>query len=67
MAGASIFVMYSDGNGNVTISARDGGQGHVEPSVDGGLSQRVKLLEGSGVVGGRMVANVLCRYLAFLA
>ncbi|KAM3075801.1 hypothetical protein ACMFMG_007928 [Clarireedia jacksonii] len=62
MAGATIFVMYSDGKGNVTVSGRGGGQGHVEPKVDAdraaGLD--VKLLEGSGVEGGVMRGNVLC-------
>ncbi|KAI9644798.1 hypothetical protein NHQ30_006825 [Ciborinia camelliae] len=60
MAGAYIFIIYSDGNGNVTISARDGGQGHVEPTEDGGLASKVQLLEGSGVIGGVMRANLLC-------
>ncbi|PQE17129.1 integral membrane protein [Rutstroemia sp. NJR-2017a BBW] len=58
MAGATIFVMYSDGKGNVTVSGRDGGQGHVEPSLD--TKWDVRLLEGSGVVGGVMRGNVLC-------
>lgn len=61
MAGASIFVMYEDGNGNVTISPRNGGQGHVEPLSDSAL--QVELLEGSGIVDGRMIANVLCECL----
>jgi hypothetical protein len=60
MASATIFVMYADGKGNVTISARDGGQGHVEPSPDSTLQAGVTLLEGSGVVGGNMVANFHC-------
>jgi len=60
MAGASIFVMYADGNGNVTISARDGGQGHVQPLLDSSLMQGVELLAGSGVVGNVMTANVRC-------
>ncbi|ESZ92533.1 hypothetical protein SBOR_7059 [Sclerotinia borealis F-4128] len=60
MAGAYIFIVYSDGNGNVTISARTGGQGHVEPMVDEGLASKVQLLEGSGITGGVMKANVLC-------
>ncbi|KAA8567488.1 hypothetical protein EYC84_010497 [Monilinia fructicola] len=60
MAGAYIFIMYSDGNGNVTLSARDGGQGHVEPMLDGELASKVQLLEGSGLGGGMMRANVLC-------
>ncbi|QSZ29022.1 hypothetical protein DSL72_003532 [Monilinia vaccinii-corymbosi] len=60
MAGAYIFIIYSDGNGNVTLSARDGGPGHVEPMLDGELASKVQLLVGSGVTGGVMKANVLC-------
>lgn len=60
MRGAKIFVMYADGNGNVTISARLGNQGHVEPSQNAALQAGVTLLDGSGVVGGNMVANVKC-------
>jgi hypothetical protein len=60
MAGASIFVMYADGAGNVTISARDGGQGHVEPQQSASLQSGVTLLAGSGIVNGRMIANVYC-------
>jgi len=60
MAGATIFVMYTDGNGNVTVSARDGNQGHVQPTQDAALQAGVTLLEGSGVMGGNMVANVRC-------
>ncbi|RDW89261.1 hypothetical protein BP6252_01293 [Coleophoma cylindrospora] len=58
MAGASIFIMYADGNGNVTISGRNGGQGHVEPTLDSSLD--LTLLAGSGISGGVMTANVLC-------
>ena len=61
MAGAHIFVIYADGNGNVTISARDGNQGHVEPEFDSSLMSGVTLLEGSGIVGDNMIANVKCR------
>lgn len=60
MQGATIFVMYTDGTGNVTISARDGNQGHVEPVPDSDLQSGVTLLVGSGVVDGNMVANVHC-------
>ncbi|KAF7852711.1 hypothetical protein EAF04_010905 [Stromatinia cepivora] len=60
MAGAYIFIMYSDGDGNVTISARNGGQGHVEPKVTGGPASQVQLLEVSRITGGLMTANVLC-------
>ncbi|KAK3701429.1 hypothetical protein LTR37_015527 [Vermiconidia calcicola] len=58
MAGSNIFVIYSDGRGNVTLSARRG-EGHFEPEHDS--SANVTLLEGSGISNGRMVANVLCR------
>lgn len=60
MAGAIIFMMYPDGQGNVTISARDGGSGHVEPQFNSSLMAGVTLLEGSGVNGGVMRANVKC-------
>lgn len=63
MSGASIFVMYADGKGNVTISARDGNQGHVEPVADSSLQSGVTLLAGSGIVNGKMIANVHCTYL----
>lgn len=62
MAGAYMYIMYSDGKGNVTISARAGGQGHVEPKVTGGPGSQVQLLAGSGIAGGVMTANVLCRF-----
>ncbi|KAF7898046.1 hypothetical protein BELL_0542g00010 [Botrytis elliptica] len=60
MAGAYMYIMYSDGNGNVTVSARAGGQGHVEPRITGGPGSQVQLLAGSGITGGVMRANVLC-------
>lgn len=60
MAGAHIFVMYANGDNNVTISARDGGEGHVEPTFDSSLFAGVELLEGSGISDGVMTANVKC-------
>ncbi|KAI9641546.1 hypothetical protein NHQ30_010358 [Ciborinia camelliae] len=57
MSGSTIFVMYADGTGNVTLSARKG-TGEVEPKYDSTVN--VQLLSGSGVVDGNMVANVLC-------
>lgn len=60
MAGSTIFVMYTDGTGNVTISARDGGAGHAEPTADSTIQSGVTLLAGSGVVNGQMIANVKC-------
>lgn len=61
MAGATIFMMYPNGEGNVTISAREGGQGHVEPQFNSTLMTGVTLLEGSGVTGGVMQAYVKCK------
>ena len=60
MAGAHVFVMYADGNNNVTISARDANQGHVEPVFNSSLASGVELLEGSGISNGVMTANVRC-------
>lgn len=57
MTGANIFIMYADGQGNVTVSPRHGA-GHFEPEHD--TSANITLLEGSGVTQNRMVANVLC-------
>ncbi|KAK2612407.1 hypothetical protein QQS21_001511 [Conoideocrella luteorostrata] len=57
MRGSSMFVVYQDGNNNVTLSTR-GGQGHVMPQH--ASRTNVELLEGSGIVNGSMVANVRC-------
>lgn len=57
MEGANIFVIYADGQGNVTLSPRQG-LGEFEPEHD--TRANVTLLEGSGIKGNRMVANVMC-------
>ena len=57
MKGAQIFLMYQDGNGNVTLSTR-AGKGEFMPLYT--PMSDVELLEGSGVVNGSMVANVRC-------
>lgn len=59
MTGANIFVVYTAGNGNVTVSPRLG-SGHVMPQFNS--DAQVTLLEGSGVSNGKMVANVRCEY-----
>ncbi|PBP23598.1 integral membrane protein [Diplocarpon rosae] len=59
MAGSTIFVMYADGAGNVTISGRKA-SGKSEPKMDSGIQGGLELLEGSGVVDGNLVANVRC-------
>ncbi|KFY48971.1 hypothetical protein V495_00863 [Pseudogymnoascus sp. VKM F-4514 (FW-929)] len=54
MAGASIFVVYTDGKGSVTVSPRDG-LGHFEPLHD--TSKSVTLLDGSKADADTVVAN----------
>lgn len=57
MSGSNMFVVYTAGNGNVTLSPRLG-QGHREPNLNS--DAQVTLLEGSGVSDGKMIANVRC-------
>lgn len=60
MAGANIFVIYSDASGkNVTLSPRLG-KGYVQPLYD--TDAKVTLLGGSGIANGMMTANVRCMY-----
>lgn len=61
MSGARIFIMYADGKGNVTVSARKS-TGHVQPRQDGTLQKGLVLLGGSGVEGGQMTANFKGRF-----
>ncbi|SPN96842.1 related to cellobiose dehydrogenase [Cephalotrichum gorgonifer] len=58
MSGSNIFVFYTDGAGNVTVSTRRG-TGHTLPQPQS--DTRVQLLAGSGVANGIMTANVLCQ------
>lgn len=58
MSGANIFVIYASADGsNVTLSTRRG-TGHTEPQFSS--NAQVSLLEGSGIVNGKMIANVKC-------
>jgi len=59
MAGANIFVMYTNGAGNVTVSARKT-SGYVEPQHQ--TDTKLELLAGSGVIenGNTMLANLKC-------
>ncbi|KAF5006082.1 hypothetical protein FDECE_7523 [Fusarium decemcellulare] len=57
MSGSEIFVIYQDGNGNVTLSPRSG-TGHTMPQY--GERSGIELLAGSGVDGDTMTANVRC-------
>lgn len=59
MSGSNIFLMYADGAGNVTVSARKG-TGHSEPKHQ--TDTELELLAGSGIIdnGKTMLANVRC-------
>ncbi|KAF7719480.1 Cellobiose dehydrogenase (cytochrome) [Penicillium ucsense] len=57
MSGSNIFVVYPNGNNNVTISPRLG-RGQVQPLHND--AAQVSLLEGSGVKNGVITANVRC-------
>lgn len=59
MAGAQMFVVYTDARGNVTVSPRLG-RGHVMPTYSEGEGANVTLLEGSGVRDEKMIANLRC-------
>lgn len=58
MSGSNIFIMYTNADGtNVTLSPRLG-TGHVEPQHD--TNAQITVLDGTGVSGGMMTANVKC-------
>lgn len=60
MAGANIFIMYTDASGsNVTIAPRLG-LGEFQPNAD--TATKLTLLAGSGVSNGMMTANVKCMF-----
>ncbi|KAK4193314.1 hypothetical protein QBC35DRAFT_511231 [Podospora australis] len=60
MSGSNIFVVYQDGNGNVTVSPRLG-TGNTQPQWDqSSTAAQLTLLAGSGVEGNTMTANVAC-------
>ncbi|KAI8719067.1 DOMON domain-containing protein [Fusarium sp. LHS14.1] len=57
MSGAEMFLIYQNGDGNVTLSTRTG-TGHVMPQYT--RRTAVELLAGSGVSGGKLIANIRC-------
>lgn len=57
MTNSYMFIMYTDGNGNVTLSPRFS-EGRSQPQFDDTLD--VELLSGSGVENGIMTANFRC-------
>lgn len=61
MAGSNIFVVYTSGDGNnVTLSPRSTSN-YNQPNFNANV--QATLLEGSGVSGGKMIANVRCKAL----
>ncbi|KLU84137.1 hypothetical protein MAPG_03182 [Magnaporthiopsis poae ATCC 64411] len=62
MPNANIFLMYQDGNGNVTVSPRQGTR-YTPPELDtSSTAARLELLAGSGISadGSSMTANIAC-------
>lgn len=57
MADADVFIVYTDGTGNVTLSPRTA-VGEMSPQQT--TRNDLTLLAGSGVIDGQMVANVKC-------
>ncbi|KAF4446857.1 hypothetical protein F53441_9561 [Fusarium austroafricanum] len=55
MDGSTMFVVYTDGSGNVTLSTRKG-HGHDMPTHS--QMSNVELISGSGVSNKTMVANI---------
>ncbi|KAL2271258.1 hypothetical protein VTJ83DRAFT_629 [Remersonia thermophila] len=61
MVGANIFLVYRDGQGNVTISARRATSYDVPMQDTSSTAAQLTLLEGSGVQeDGSFIANVAC-------
>lgn len=52
-----MFIVYTDGSGNVTLSPRTG-RGHNEPEYSS--DKGVELIEGSKASSSEMVANIRC-------
>jgi uncharacterized membrane protein YgcG len=57
MSGSLMFIIYQNGEGNVTFSPRLG-TGEVEPKFESSI--QFELLEGTGVQGELMTANIKC-------
>ncbi|KAI6786011.1 uncharacterized protein J7T54_006350 [Emericellopsis cladophorae] len=59
MSDANMFIIYQDGDGNVTLSHRQA-SGHTMPQVPANSPVTTTLLPGTGVSDGFMVANFRC-------
>lgn len=63
MGGSKMFIVYTDGNGNMTLSHRDG-TGHTEPTFS--ANDGVYLMEGSMANSSGMIANIRCSSCGFV-
>ncbi|KAH7323256.1 hypothetical protein B0I35DRAFT_427370 [Stachybotrys elegans] len=59
MADGNMFLIYQDGQGNVTVSHRQA-SGHSMPMPPQTGAAEMELLSGSGVQDGWMIANIRC-------
>lgn len=57
MLGSNIFVVYGNGDNNVTVSPRLG-RNHIEPLYN--PQANISLLDGSGINGNTITANIRC-------
>ncbi|KAK2612681.1 hypothetical protein QQS21_001298 [Conoideocrella luteorostrata] len=57
MKNAEIYMIYQNGQGNVTLSTRNG-RDHIMPLY--AERRNVNIVSGSGVIDGRMKANIRC-------
>lgn len=62
MDGSTMFIVYANGKGNVTLAARKG-KGHAAMSTedDTRIDIQASLLEGSGAWADNITANIHCR------
>lgn len=60
MRGSYMFIMYTDGAGNVTVSPRLGTNHQMPVEDTSSTAADITLLAGSGVDGSTMRANILC-------
>lgn len=59
MKGSNMFIVYQDGQGNVTVSSRQG-TGESQPQYSASTASDIELMAGSGVTDGKMIANIRC-------
>jgi hypothetical protein len=66
MPGSKMMVIYPSANGqNITLSTRNSNGGNVMPQYDSSI--QASLMDGSGLTGGVMTANIRCASASALA